>query len=279
MAVRIITDSTADISQAQANQLGITVVPLNVLANGVTYEDGVTLSTEQFYEILRTSESLPSTSQPSPESFLKHFKEVKEAGDEAVVILIGSNISGTVQSAHLAKNMAEYDKIYVIDSDTAACGLNLLVREALELANKGMTGADIAEEIDKLKEKINLVVMLDTLDYLIKGGRISKTAGAVGSLIKLKPIITLRKDGISMLEKARGKKGGFKALKTIIDQNRWNGAYPVYVGYASDESLAKEFWDSTKEDWDVPNMRFGPTGCVIGTHTGPGAVIVAYIKE
>lgn len=279
MAVRIITDSTADISQAEAKQLGITVVPLNVLANGKTYEDGVTLSSEQFFEILTTSEVLPSTSQPSPEAFLKHFKEVEEAGDEAVVILIGSNISGTVQSAHLAKNMVDYDKIYVIDSDTTAGGLNLLVIEALELANRGMSGTDVAKEIESLKERINLVVLLDTLEYLIKGGRISKTVGTVGSLIKLKPIITLRKDGISMLDKARGKKGGFKALKEIIDQTRWDGTYPVYVEYASDESLAREFLEVAKEDWDIPNMHFGPTGCVIGTHSGPGAVIVAYIKE
>ncbi|MBE5853307.1 MAG: DegV family protein [Lachnospiraceae bacterium] len=279
MALRIITDSTADISQAEAKELGLTVVPLNVLANGKTYEDGVTLSTEEFYQILETSEALPSTSQPSPEAFLKYFKEIKEAGDEAVVILIGTCISGTVQSANLAKNMVEYDKIYIIDSDTAACGLNLLVREALKLANKGMDGEAVAKEITALKERVRLVVLLDTLDYLIKGGRISKTAGAVGSLIKLKPVITLTKDGISMLDKARGTKGGFKSLKNNINDQKWDVSYPVYFGYAKDEQLTKDFFEMAKTEWEISESWFGPTGCVIGTHTGPGAVIIAYVKE
>ena len=147
------------------------------------------------------------------------------------------------------------------------------------MTKKGMDGATVAKEMEALKERVRLVVLLDTLDYLIKGGRISKTAGAVGSLIKLKPIITLTRDGVSMLEKARGKKGGFKALKGLVEKNGWDKNYPIYIGYAGDETLAQEFVESVKKEWDLSNKWFGSTGCVIGTHTGPGAVLVAYITN
>lgn len=279
MAIKILTDSTSDITREEGQKLGVSIVPLNVQADGKTYEDGVTLSTEEFYRILETSKELPRTSQPSPEVFLRYFREAKENGDDLVVILIGSCISGTVQSATLAKNMAEYDRIFIIDSESGTCGLTLLVKEAVKMVKEGKTAEEIVDKVHELIERTVFFALLDTLDYVIKGGRISKTAGAVGSLIKLKPLVTLHKEGVKMVDKARGTNSGYRVLLQHMKEEPVDEDYPVYFGYTDDKTQCLDFQRIAVENMDISNMELRSSGCVIGTYAGPGAVIVAYIRK
>ena len=280
MGVRIITDSTSDISIEEAGKMGLAIVPLKVIFGNTEYKEGIEISMEGFYEKLVTSEKLPTTSQPAPDDFLEQYLKAKEAGDSVVVVLIAGKLSGTFQSAIIAKEMAEYSQIYVVDSLTSIIGLRLLVEHAVNLVKQGLEAIQIAKTLEELKERIVLFAMVDTLEYLHKGGRLSKSSAIIGSLLNFKPIITLKDGAIQVVGKERGtNKGLARILEAIdefgaIDQN-----YSVNFGFTAEDSKSLLLKEKVIDKYALKNYGMYPVGCVVGVHVGPGACMIAYIKQ
>lgn len=280
MSVRIIIDSTVDIDPKLKNRF--TIIPLTVHFGDEEYLDGITLNHKQFYEKLIESDILPTTSQAPPIAFAEVFEQVAAAGDTAVVITIASRLSGTFQSAMIAAQDYE-GTIFVVDSRTAAIGSGILAELALNLARGGASAAEIFDKLLVMRDRICLVALLDTLEYLKKGGRISKTAAFAGSMLSIKPVISIKDGVIHTLGKARGSKQGNNLLITEI-QNAGGVDYdlPLLLGYTglSDAMLNKYIEDSASI-WqgNVDELTTTAIGSVIGTHAGPGAVAVAFFKK
>ena len=280
MGVRIITDSTSDISAAQAKDLKVTVIPLKVIFGDKEYKEGVDISIEGFYDKLVKSEKLPTTSQPSPDEFLTSFLEAKEAKESVIVLLIAGKLSGTLQSAMIAKGLAEYEDIHIIDSQTTIMGLRFLVEHAVKLSGEGMSAKDIVSHLEELKERIVLLAMVDTLEYLHKGGRLSRSSAILGSLLKFKPIIQVKDGVIHVVGKERGtNKAITKVLELIKEFGDIDDHYPVYFGYTAEDSKAKQLMESVKQSFALTETSLHPVGCVVGTHAGPGACVITYIRK
>lgn len=280
MKVRIVVDSTADVADAVKDRL--TVVPLTVHFGDDEYVDGVTITCKEFYEKLIESDVLPSTSQATPDAFSQVFRKITDAGESAVVLTLSSNLSGTYQSAMIAAQ--DYpDNIYVVDSKSAAIGSGILAELALQLADSGMEAGDIVDNLAEEREKVCIIALLDTLEYLKRGGRISKTQAFAGGILSIKPVISLKNGEIVTLGKARGSKQGNNLLASeILKAGGVDFGKPVLLGYTglSDTLLQKYIRDSEalwKDGTD--KLRSTVIGSVIGTHTGPGAIAAAFFKK
>ena len=279
MKTRIIVDSTSDLMPNIKQQVHI--VPLTVHFGQEEYVDGVTISHKAFYEKLVETDVHPSTSQATPAAFEVEYEKAREAGEAAVVIALTSKLSGTYQSAMIAA--AEYENIYVVDSGSVAIGGGILVEYALKLLNEGLEAKEIAEKLEEAKERIVIVALVDTLEYLKKGGRISKTVALAGTLLNIKPVLSVVDGEINMLGKARGSKMGNNLLVQEIEKaGGVDFSMPLLLGYTglSDAMLLKYIEDS-KHIWEgnVDQVRYTSIGSVIGTHAGPGAVAVAFFKN
>ena len=279
MKTRIIVDSTADLVPEYKKR--VTVVPLTVRFGDEEYIDGVTIDHKTFYEKLVESDVLPTTSQAIPDAFIKEFEKVKAAGDSAVVITISSKLSGTYQSARIAAD--GYENIYIVDSCTAAMGGGILTEVAVKLADEGLDAKQICEKLEQIKNKIVVVALLDTLEYLKKGGRISKTVAFAGAVLSIKPVLSVIDGEIQMLGKARGSKMGNNLLVQEIEKaGGVDFSKPVLLGYTGlSDALLLKYIDDSKHIWDqgLDAVRYTTIGSVIGTHAGPGAVAVAFFKN
>ena len=279
MSVRIIVDSTTDLTPAIKKRL--TVVPLTIHFGEEEYVDGITLSHQAFYEKLVEGDVLPTTSQPTPAAFEKVYRKVQAAGDSAVVLTVSSKLSGTYQSATIAAD--GYDNVYIVDSQSVSIGLGILAELALRLADEGLDAETIAQRLIQERENVRLVAMLDTLEYLKRGGRISKTVAFAGGLLSIKPVISIREGVIEMLGKARGSRQGNNLLvKEIQAAGGVDFDKPLLLGYTglSDTLLQKYMVDSAFL-WQhhVADLPYTIIGSVVGTHAGPGAVAVAFFKK
>ena len=280
--IKIIVDSTADFTLEEAKELGIKIVPLKTTVNNIEYKDRETLQPETFYELLKDVQDFPKTSQPSPAEFAHKYSEGVSNKDQLIVLTISSGISGTAQSANLAKTIVGYDDIYVVDSKTATLGLKILTYKALELVKEGKDFETICNELEEYKSRVTIVAIVDTLDYLIMGGRVSKLAGTVGSLLKLKPILTMC-DGKGVIESLDKKRGTIKATERAIEIINENGGIdlnePMFIGYTGEPTLLDKFVNTLKEEFKFESVGCGIVGPVIGSHVGPGGKIIAYVKN
>lgn len=282
MSIRIMSDSTSDIGPEKAKEWGVTLIPLKVIFGEEEFQDGVDLQLDEFYNRLVTSEKLPTTSQPDPERFLTVFQEAKAAGDEVVLFTISSNLSGTYQSASIAKEICGYDKIYIIDSLQVTSSMLLMVRRALALCKEGKTGAEIAAILEGEKSRYRLYGAVSDLKYLEKGGRLSKVGAAAGSMLNLKPVITISEEGVVKLAgMARGQKGAYaKLLKLIEADGGLDTSREFCIGYTGDEEVMTPYREYLAEKLDMKNSLEHRIGTVIGTHGGPGcSVFGAFLKE
>lgn len=279
MSVQIIVDSSVDVAERFRERLHI--VPLIIHFGEEELIDGVTINKEQFYRRLVESEQLPFTSQASPVAFQKVYEEVTQAGDSAVVITLASKLSGTYQSACIAAG--DFDNIYVVDSQTAAIGAGVLTEYALARAEAGADARELAAELERKREDVCLVALLDTLEYLKRGGRISKTAALAGGLLNIKPMITVRDGEVVLIGKARGSKQGNSLL---VEKIRACGGIdfdlPILLGYSglSGESL-ETYVEYSHDLWEMGTEILDKTciSGVIGTHTGPGVVAAAFFRK
>ena len=276
MSVKIVVDSTVDLVPELKAQ--VKTVALSVLFGEQEYKDGVTINPVKFYEMLTSSEMLPTTSQPTPVDFEDAYRELVEAGHEVVCITISSRLSGTYQSATIAAN--EFPgKVFVVDSRNAAIGAGLLVEWALKLVEAGKSGQEILEALMEKRKEVRLYAMVDTLEYLKKGGRLSASVAFVGGVLNLKPIICLEEGEIKVVGKARGLKAAFTALTKACQDNGVKTEEPFMLGYTgcSDENLAKYMAENT-DLWPVDSKKV-IVGATIGTHAGPGAVALAFFAK
>ena len=279
MCVRIIVDSSTDVSEEYREK--IQFVPLTVRFGDKEYLDGVELSKHQFYEMLVESDALPTTSQATPAAFAEYLESVASAGDSAVVITLSSKLSGTYQSAVLAAE--DYPNIYVVDSQSVAIGTGVLAQYAVELAQQGMGAEEIAQELTQQREKVCVVALLDTLEYLKKGGRISKTVAFAGGVLNIKPVVTIQDGAVALIGKARGSRNGNNLLvEKIREAGGVNFGRPVLLGYTGlSSTLLEKYVEDSKALWaDHVDKLDGCLLCsVIGTHVGPGAVAVAFFRK
>ena len=279
LKTRIIVDSTADLVPEIKER--VYTVPLTVHFGQEEYIDGVTIDHKTFYEKLVESDVLPTTSQATPNDFIGAFETARQAGEAAVVITLASKFSGTYQSAVIAA--AEYENIYVVDGASAAMGTGSLVELAFRLLDAGSSAEEIAKALEEEKKNIVIVALVGTLEYFKRGGRISKTAAFADGILNIKPVISVTDGEIHLLGKARGSKMGNNLLLQEIDEaGGIDFSKPVLLGYSglSDALLLKYIKDS-RHIWEgrLREVRYTTVGSVIGTHLGPGAVVVAFFKN
>lgn len=279
--MRIITDSAADFSSSELKQYNITAIPLQVVFGVDAYADGVTLTSDIFWTRLIGGEN-PKTSQPTPDAFLTVFEEAKAAGDCVVCVLLSSGLSGTVQSAMLAKSMCEYDDIHIVDSLQAATAEKLLVLHACKLRDEGkLTAAESAEELRSLTKRIKLFGCLNTLDYLARGGRIPQAAASLGSLVQLKVLITLTEEGkVGMAGKGIGMHRATAALIKQIQQYEIDYDYPVLPLYThSPENVNALIKKLNAEGISCKEEDACSVGATISAHVGPGVFGLVYVAK
>lgn len=280
MQIRIITDSAADFTSQELAANGITCVPMQITFGEDTYVDGIDLTPDIFWQRLISGEN-PKTSQPSPDAFLSVFEEAKAAGDAVICVLLSSALSGTLQSAVIAKGMADYEPIHIVDSLTAAIAEKVLVLHACRLRDEGrLSAGEIAAELEEFRSRVKLYACLDTLSYLARGGRIPQAAASLGSLVQLKPLVTISADGhVEMAGKAIGRHRAFDAMLKLAKAARIDASHPVipiyshladhcsaFVARLNQAGIACRESDST------------PIGVTIGTHIGPGAYGFVYVE-
>lgn len=280
MKVRIIVDSTADIKEQIRHRFA--VVPLTVHFGDEEFVDGVTITHKEFYEKLVETDVLPTTSQATPAAFEEVFASVAAAGESAVVLTLSSNLSGTYQSAMIAAQ--EYPgQIFVVDSQSAAIGAGILAELALQLADSGMNAQQIADRLEQERENVCIIAMLDTLEYLKRGGRISKAVAFAGGILSIKPVVSLEDGQIHVLGKARGSKQGNNLLVTEIQKaGGVDFSRPVLLGYTGlSDVLLQKYIEDSKALWEQGTQELHSTiiGSVIGTHAGPGAVAAAFFRK
>ena len=278
MKTRIIVDSTVDVPYELHARMH--VAPLHVRFGDEEFIDGVTITSREFYQRLMNSEILPASSQPSPDSFEKIYEEVTAAGDEAVVLTISSKLSGTYQSACIAAE--DYPNIHVVDTLTAAVGSGVLAELALQLADEGMDAKSIAARITAERENVCLLAVIDTLEYLKKGGRLSSTAAFAGALLSIKPLISVPSGEISVWGKARGTRKGNEMMIAELNARGIDFSKPVIQGYTGlSAELLEKFLADSAEIWaeHPETQRIVPICSVIGTHVGPGAYATAFFMK
>ena len=281
MSVRIITDSASDMSPAEHPALA--VLPLSVTFGTDVYMDGVDIDHQRFYEMLVERDELPKTGQVNPYTFSQAIAEVREAGDEAVIITVGAKLSGTNQSARTALAEAPGGDVFVVDSNNVTLGERVLVEYALRLVDEGRSAAQIAAAVEAVRDRVVVIGLLETLEYLVRGGRLSAAAGAVGTLLNVKPVVAAEDGLIVQLGKARGSKNGRNLLNQKVEKaGGVDFSMPLALGYTglSDAVLKKYIEDSATlwaghTEGELPVHTIGAT---IGTHVGPGAVAVAFFQ-
>lgn len=280
MGVKIIIDSTANVSKELENRF--TTVPLSVNFGTESFADGIEIDNDTFYKKLVTSDVMPTTSQPTPDAFEKVYKEITESGDEVVVITISSKLSGTYQSATIAAE--DYaGKVFVVDSYTVTIGAGALAEYALNLADNGKTAAEIFEILENEKENIRVFAVVDTLEYLKKGGRVSAAVAFAGGLLNFKPVIAIADGVVQSLTKGRGNKQANSLMNQEIEKSGGiDFTKPFVIGYTGCEStLMQEYIKDNLDVWGGSEEKIHTTqlGSVVGTHAGPGAVAVGYFVK
>lgn len=277
--IRILIDSSSDYTLNEAKKDHLDYVPISVMLGNDTYQGGVDLEHDEFYEKIMSTKDFPKTAQPSPQSFLDIFEDAKEKGDDVICILLSSSLSGTCQTAHLAKNMADYDRIHIIDSLSAIAAIRIMANYASKLVTEGFSAEEIVEKIESMKSKVKIVAAVDTLEYLARGGRLSKTVAAIGELANLKPIMTINTEGsLEVLGKALGRIKAGSFILNYLENKTIDTEFPMYgiysYGLENVEKLEKKL---NKEGYIIKDHY--QLGAVIGAHVGPGAFGIVFVEK
>ena len=279
MAVRIITDSSCDLSFTKRSEWGIDILPLRVYFDEEEYIDGVNLSTEKFYELLSASENLPRTSQITPMEFEDVMRGYAEAGDEIVALTISKEMSGTYNSALIARNQFPNIPIYIVNTLNVTFALGLLVDIAVRMRDEGLDAKTIAERLDGLKDRVRLYAVIGDLKYLRLGGRLSSTGAIVGTLLGIKPIITIKDGRVIAIDKVRGMKAGYQSVLSYAEKEGIDKEFPIYFGHTNIPSALQELMTAAIEKFEIKDSSFCNIGPIVGTHAGPGAVGIAFIAK
>ena len=279
--IRILTDSACDILPAEAQQLGVTVIPLNVtLEDGTVLRDGIDMTPSEYYTHLAACRKLPTTSQPSPEQFERLYLDAAAAGDEVLGIFLSDALSGTGQCARLAADLANVDNVVFVNTENVCLGQSLLVRLAVQLRDAGKTITQIAADLEKAKQHLHLVAAVDDLKYLRKGGRLPAAVAVAGGMLGIKPLITIKEGKVVMAGKARGLPGAYVALfKKIEELGGISTCADALAGYTLAPREVQPIQTYLQENLGRNEALVRQIGCVIGTHAGPGAFGLAFLDE
>ncbi|REK53935.1 MAG: DegV family protein [Thermobacillus sp.] len=280
-AVKIVVDSTSDIPAEECQRLGIEMIPLKVHFGEETYLDGVTIGPGNFYDMLEASLVMPTTSQPSPNDFLELYQCILDKDPEAQIISfhLSSEFSGTYQSAVIAKSMLEGEPdITVVDSRSASHGFGAAALLAAEMAREGASKEQILEAAYRLLKGMRIYFLVDTLEYLQRGGRIGKAAALIGGLLNIKPILTIQDGVVAPVEKTRGTKKAMNRIIEMLEEEFGRSPVHVGIGWSKYDEHAKELLARVQEKFDVRSVRHVLIGGVIGAHVGPGTSAVFMYK-
>lgn len=277
--IKIVTDSTMDMTKEQAEQLGVVVVPLSVTIKGETYLDRVEIQPPEFMETMKSLDELPKSSQPSAGTFLEVYDRLGEEGYEVLSIHMTGKMSGTVRSAESAAQMTK-TKVTVLDSKFISIALQFQVREAAEMAKQGKSMEEILERLKYVCENTKLYIMIDTLENMVKGGRIGKGKAFIGSLLNIKPIASLEGAEYNPVAKVRSHSQVVKWLaKQFAEDVKGKTVRGVGIVHAEAHGLAIKVKDSIIDLTGYQDISVDYTGPTISTHTGPGAIALMYYTE
>ena len=279
--VRIITDSAADFEPQELDNKNITCIPLTVSFGNEDYQENVNLDKTRFYELLASSGEFPKTAQASPQILMDLFEAAEAAGEETIYITLSSALSGTYQSAMAVKNMVDSENCYVFDGKNGTGGQRMVVERAVQLRDSGMNAQQILAELETFRDRIVLFACINTLENLYKGGRISQTAYAIGSLAQIKPIIQVDVEGrVAVPAKAMGMRKGMDMLCKRLEIQPMDENHPLYVMYTSDRTVAETLAQRLEESgYPIPADRIIQVGAAIGTHIGPNACGLVYVEK
>lgn len=277
--IKILVDTSADFTAEELNALDIQFVPITVTIDGTDYRDGIDLTKDEFYNLLENAQEFPKTAQPSPQDFLDVFEEAKEQGDSLIYLSLSSALSGTFQSATLAKNMAEYDEIYLVDTLSATHAIHILTEYACKLREEGLTAAEIVPKLEEIKSRITILAGLDTLEYLYKGGRLNKATAAIGELANLKPIITVTEEGkIGVPGKCLGRNKALASLQKMITETGVDSSFPAYSIYTYGTENVEKL-EAKLRGSGISITKQLQIGATIGAHIGPGAFGFIFVAK
>jgi DegV family protein with EDD domain len=278
MAIRIITDSTSDIALERQEELEIEIIPLSVRFGKEEYLDGVDLTKQQFYEKLAAASELPTTAQINPERFVKIFSQYPPE-DEIIGIFISGRMSGTYQSAGIAKNLLGAQNIYLVDSRAVTFGLGLLVLEAVRMRDEGCSAKEIYEKLEALKPRMRFYAVIGTLKYLKMGGRLSASSALFGAMLQIKPIVTFRDGEVLAIEKRKGMKAAIEWITESVLQDPPDEKRHILLGDSIAPDVEQMLRESLSKHFDLSGSVPFELGSVVGTHAGPGCAGVAYISK
>lgn len=282
MSIRIVTDSGADLESYEYEQLQVELIPIPMTMDGTTHLADASFDKSDFFRMLKEAESFPTTSQPSPAAFQAAFEDARQKGDELVYITLSSGLSGTYQSACMIKDLDEYSNVYVVDSLTATLGQKLLVMEAVRLRSQGKTAREIAETLEAIRDKVRIYAGIDTLEYLYKGGRLSRASASIGTLARIKPVISVNTEGkIQLIGKGLGIGKAISIVNSFVEKLPPDPDYPVLCVYSGSPANLTELREKAKKaiGLDVPEEQCFSLGPVIGAHIGEGAFGFIYISK
>lgn len=274
MTIRLIIDSASEYTLDEANKKGFDFIPLILNLEDKSYRDGIELTKNDFFDYLINKGAKPSTSQPSPHDYEEVFKNIVENGDKGICITISSEVSGTYQSAMLAREKYK-DSIEVIDSRNATIGERILIDIAKDMIDEGLEFDQIVNKLNTIKNEIKVYGILDTLEYLKRGGRVSSVQSLIGGLLSIKPILSVVDGKVEMIDKSRGIKKGFNKLYEFIDIEG-KDIDRIYFGYSGLDKTNLELFIENMKGVDKQQVNIIQLGTTIGTHAGPGGVVVAY---
>ena len=275
--ITIIVDSTSDINEEISKEYDITVLPITVDINGVTYQDRVNLTPTEFYNQIKGKNVFAKTSQVTPSAFEEVFSREINKGNKVICLTLSSKLSGTFNSANIAKNTLESDDIYIIDSKTASFGLGLLAIESAKMAKKGCGVDEILTRINNLIDNQTAVGYIDSLDALCKNGRISASSAMVGGMLGIKPILTLNDGKIEVAGKTRGQKAALKQVLAQLSKENIDEEIGLYIGYSNDDDvLTSSLLNNLSKDMPALKTQIGPG---VGAHLGLGSLLVFYVTK
>lgn len=277
--IRIITDTASDITSQRAKELDVTVIPISIKFG----ETEMPMESEEdfyrFFRRLAEEKELPTTSQPSPELYLKEYKEAGEKGEDVLVLTLSSGLSGTINAARLARDMCGYDRVFIVDTRQAIIPQQMLVEYAARQRDLGIGVEEIIEKVEDVKDRMVVCGVLDTLTYLRKGGRIPPGFDVLGNVLKIKPVIELKDGVLVKLGVARGMRKGKDFLFREYEDCAIDEDWPVVTGYTYDKESGEKFRREVQERYHLAECQLWPVGGVIGTHVGENCVALAFVRK
>lgn len=275
--IKVMVDSSADCRSTDG--IFDYLVPITVTLDGVSYRDGIDLDGDTFYELLTKTADFPKTSQPSPADFLEVFEQVKAAEDELIYFALSSGVSGTYQSACIAKSMVDYDGIHVIDTKAATHMIRMMLSYAEGLIADGLSAAEVVFKCEELKGRIKILVGVETLEYLRRGGRLSNASAFVGTLANIKPVITVTEEGkVEAIGKALGVTRAMQFICDKVKKDAVDERFPVYSLYTCGIENTEKL-EAKLSALDMPVTDRLQIGSTIGTHVGPGLYGICYVTK